>query len=186
MTVSNDIRLAKAMAHPVRLRALHILNERIASPSDIAREIGLPVANVSYHINTLLRLRCIEEVETHVVRGAIEHMYRAIRKPIVELDDAINMPASVRGDLCAEIFLEATTDARAALTAGTVEKRSDVHWAVVKGELDAEAFANVHDILRDAHAAIEAEQEAARARLADGAEAIPWRLTIFHYEAPAT
>lgn len=186
MPASIDIRLAKAMAHPVRARALQILNERIASPSDIAREIGLPVANVSYHVNTLLRLQCIEEVETHVVRGAIEHMYRAVRQPLVELDDAATMPASVRGSLCGEVFADAMTDARSALEAGTVEQRSDIHWTVTKGELDAEAFANVHTILREAYAAIEAEQEAARVRIASGAEPIPWRLSVFHYEAPAT
>lgn len=185
MSTTIDIRLAKAMAHPVRARSLQILNERVASPSDIARELELPVANVSYHVNTLLRLQCIEEVETHVVRGAIEHMYRAVRQPLVELDDAATMPASVRGTLCGEVFIDGMTDARTALEAGTVERRSDIHWTVTKGELDEQAFGEIHDILRDAYAQVEAAHRAARERLVGGGEAIPWRLAIFHFEAPA-
>lgn len=183
MSSSIDIRLAKAMAHPVRARALQILNERIASPSDIAKELELPVANVSYHVNTLLRLQCIEEVDTHVVRGAIEHMYRALRRPLAELEDVAAMPDNVRNALCVEVYNDAVAEARAALAAGTAERRPDVYWSTNKGLLDDEAFRNVHDILRSAFAAIESEREAARERLASGeTQPVEWRLTLLHYE----
>ncbi|HYI36182.1 MAG TPA: winged helix-turn-helix domain-containing protein, partial [Thermoleophilaceae bacterium] len=55
-----DAAVVKAMAHPVRVRILGILEQRTASPTQLAEEIGLPLANVSYHVNQLKRLKLIE------------------------------------------------------------------------------------------------------------------------------
>ncbi|HEU4658411.1 MAG TPA: helix-turn-helix domain-containing protein [Capillimicrobium sp.] len=185
MDTSIDTRMAKAMAHPVRAEALRILNERVASPSDIARELELPVANVSYHVNTLHRLGCIEEVEHRHVRGAIEHRYRAVRRPIVELADSASLPANVRHSLCGNVFAAAMADAHAGLEQGTVERRADLFWTFSKFELDEQAWAEAYDVLRDAYESIEMLQAQAKRRISEGAEPIPSRLTIFHYEAPA-
>lgn len=81
-----DTLMAKAMSHPLRVQALTILNERVASPSDIAAELGMPIGRVSYHVRALLDLGCIEEVETRPVRGALEHLYRAVRRPLTYTD----------------------------------------------------------------------------------------------------
>jgi DNA-binding transcriptional ArsR family regulator len=113
-----DTRLAKALSHPIRVQALKILNERVASPSDIARDLELPVANVSYHIKTLLQLGCIEEVEYRHVRGAVEHRYRAIRRADAQLDDWADMPANARDDLAGKIARAAFNDLRAAQEEG--------------------------------------------------------------------
>jgi DNA-binding transcriptional ArsR family regulator len=184
VTTDIDTRMAKAISHPVRARALQILNERVASPSDIARQIELPVANVSYHVNTLLRLGCIEEVETRHVRGAIEHLYRAVRRPLADMYDTASMPANVRHSFAGEIFAAAFADCREALEAGTVEERPDLVFTFTKMKLDPEGWANVHEILKAAYEAVDREQEAAHVRLEQGAELIPSRLTMLHYKAP--
>lgn len=185
MNTSIDTRMAKAMAHPVRAEALRVLNQRVASPSDIAREIGLPVANVSYHVNTLLRLGCIEEVEFRHVRGAVEHRYQAVRRPVADLPDSASMPPSVRSSIAAKIFENAARDAHAALAAGTVGDRADVHFVYTPMELDDEGWAQVHDILQGAYDEIEGVREEAKARIGAGAEPIPARVTILQYPAPA-
>ncbi|HEU4658410.1 MAG TPA: helix-turn-helix domain-containing protein [Capillimicrobium sp.] len=181
-----DVRFAKAMAHPIRRRVLQIFNERVASPSEIARELDLPVQNVSHHVQALLKLECIEQVEHRYVRGAIEHRYRAVRQAWAGLEDVEAMPPSVRQSVCGEILEKTVRDATAALTAGTVTKRADYHWSVIRGELDDEAFRRIHDMLDETLIAIEAEQAAARARIAAGAEKVPWRFSMLHYEAPDT
>ena len=54
-----DQRLVRAIGHPLRLRLLTIFNERVASPSDLAAELGEPIGNVSYHTRILARLGCV-------------------------------------------------------------------------------------------------------------------------------
>jgi len=74
--ISIDQRLAKAMSSPLRARALALIAEGVASPKAIADELGLDVRGVAYHVRVLRKLGCIELVETHQRRGAIEHIYR--------------------------------------------------------------------------------------------------------------
>jgi len=61
----------------VRVRALAIFQERAASPSELAQELGQPLGNVSYHVRLLHELGLIELVSTTPRRGALEHHYRA-------------------------------------------------------------------------------------------------------------
>ena len=54
--------LAAAMSHPTRVHAMCLLIERTASPREIAEEIDEPLNNVTYHVNQLRELGCIELV----------------------------------------------------------------------------------------------------------------------------
>ena len=58
-----ELRLAKAMAHPVRVKVLEMMNERPVAPVEASEAIGTALSNVSYHFRTLLELECIEAVE---------------------------------------------------------------------------------------------------------------------------
>jgi DNA-binding transcriptional ArsR family regulator len=73
----NDPRLVKALAHPLRIQILRVLQNRVASPSDIADELQVRLPNVSYHVRFLERIGVIELVRTRQRRGAIEHYYKA-------------------------------------------------------------------------------------------------------------
>ena len=57
-----DPRLVKALAHPLRFRILTVLDERMASPSELAEELGAPLGNVSYHVRILASLGLIRLV----------------------------------------------------------------------------------------------------------------------------
>src|SRR5262245_8245332 len=70
-------KMARAYAHPVRARALMILGKRVASPKEIAEELGEPIGKVSYHIRDLRDTGLIELVETDASRGGVQHFYRA-------------------------------------------------------------------------------------------------------------
>jgi DNA-binding transcriptional ArsR family regulator len=159
-----DTRLAKALSHPVRVNALKILNDRVASPSEIARELELPVANVSYHIKTLLQLGCIEEVEYRHVRGAVEHRYRALRRPEAQLDDWADMPANAREDLAGKVARAAYQDLRAAHEDGTLAACDRPVYAWTRVHLDQQGWDEVYAILEDAidQALKVAESSAAR------------------------
>jgi DNA-binding transcriptional ArsR family regulator len=81
-----ETRMAKALAHPLRAKVLNRLNEGVASPNEMSRELGEPLGNVSYHVKALLELGCIELVDTAQRRGAIEHYYRAVRTAALVAD----------------------------------------------------------------------------------------------------
>jgi DNA-binding transcriptional ArsR family regulator len=76
-----DAVLLKALSHPVRARALTALNQRVASPSELASEQGKAVGHVAYHVRVLHELGMIELVNTRQVRGATQHFYRSSARP---------------------------------------------------------------------------------------------------------
>lgn len=182
-----DTRLAKALSHPVRAKALTILNERVASPSDIAAQLGIPVANVSYHVNTLLRLGCIEEVEIRHVRGAIEHLYRAVRRPWLSLEQLERMPTNTRQQWVTDIAAESFEDLRRALIADTFDNRVDVHASWTRLRLDEQGWKEVYRVLDEAlKRCVEIHEEAAE-RLDSGeaeSEEVRAMLSMFFYESP--
>jgi DNA-binding transcriptional ArsR family regulator len=77
LTDINDPRLVKALAHPLRVQILTVLQDRTASPSDLAEELAAPLGNVSYHVRILAKLGLLKLVRKRQRRGAIEHLYRA-------------------------------------------------------------------------------------------------------------
>ena len=109
-----DQRLVRAIGHPLRLRLLTIFNERVASPSDLAAELGEPIGNVSYHTRILARLGCVELVKTKQVRGAVEHYYRAVVRPVFSDDDWAELPLSIRKSLAGAVLTEIADDMGAA------------------------------------------------------------------------
>ncbi len=73
-----DARVVKALSHPTRVRILELLQEReLASPVELAGELGIPLGTVSYHVRRLEQLGFIELATRTQRRGAIEHHYRA-------------------------------------------------------------------------------------------------------------
>ncbi len=86
ITEIDDARLVRGLAHPLRIHILRILETRVASPSEIAEEVGAPLGNVSYHVRFLARVGLIELAGTEPRRGAVEHYYRAAGR--VQVSDA--------------------------------------------------------------------------------------------------
>jgi len=71
--------LARATAHPLRVSILEILGidgGRVLSPSDLSRELQIPLSNTNYHVTELAKSGLIQLVRERQVRGATEHFYR--------------------------------------------------------------------------------------------------------------
>jgi len=79
---SGDQRLLRALAHPLRAKALSLFAEGTVSPVQIAKQLDVDVSHIAYHIRVLRKLGFIELVETRQRRGALEHFYRATDSPI--------------------------------------------------------------------------------------------------------
>ena len=83
-------RLARATAHPLRVSILEILGidgGRVLSPSDLSRELQIPLSNTNYHVTELAKSGLIELVRERQVRGATEHFYRLPEAAAADAED---------------------------------------------------------------------------------------------------
>jgi DNA-binding transcriptional ArsR family regulator len=164
-----DQRIVRAIGHPLRLRLLTIFNERVASPSDLAAELGEPIGNVSYHTRILARLGCVELVKTKQVRGAVEHYYRAVVRPVFSDDDWAELPLSIRKSLAGAVLTEIADDMGAAANAGGFD-RDEVHLSRVTVTLDGQGWQDLNEALQGiGERALEIQAESAARLQSDGA-----------------
>jgi hypothetical protein len=135
----------------------------------------------------LLWLGCVEEVETRHVRGAVEHMYRGIRRPWATLDDMEEMPSGLRNQLFSDIAAVAIDDIRRAAVSGEVEARADSHASWTRLRLDEQGWAELYGVLEHAlRRALEIQdQSVARLEAASGDAETSAMLSIFFYEPPS-
>src|SRR5829696_9192312 len=112
-----DPRLVKALAHPLRVQILGVLEERTASPSDLAEELGAPLGNVSYHVRTLSELGLLKLVRRRTRRGAVEHYYQARGRATVSDKAWSQVPSVVRRSMVG-VALEQAIEAATAAAAG--------------------------------------------------------------------
>jgi DNA-binding transcriptional ArsR family regulator len=140
--------LLKALAHPVRARALTVLNQRVASPSELAAEQEEPVGYVAYHVRVLHELGMIELVKTRQVRGATEHFYRSTAQPY--LDDEVWGRISIdsrTGISIANIGV-LNNAIREAFEAGTFDSRTNRHLSNVSLDLDERGWKEANELLK--------------------------------------
>lgn len=121
-----DPELAKVLSHEIRGHILATLGDRIASPSEIAREIDVPVMEVSYHVRELRARKLIKLVRTEKRRGFREHFY-TLSSRVVHLDDSEwqRMPEPLRVSLSGALIQTFLKDAAGALRAGTLNARNN-------------------------------------------------------------
>src|SRR3954465_3195528 len=119
---TSEARIAKALAHPLRARILQRLGERVASPGDLAVELGAPLGVVSYHVRMLRDYECVELVRTEPRRGALQHFYKATARPNLDEGQWRTLPSGLRRELTGETLTELIGDLAAAADAGRLEE----------------------------------------------------------------
>jgi len=131
-----DRKIIKAFSHEVREHILAVLNERIASPNEIADELEVDVSFLDYHFEVLLELGCAEIVDVKPRRGANEHFYRA--KATLEFGNKAwaALPDSVKADIAASDLNAILSEVAAASSAGTLNADDDRHLSWTQGVYD--------------------------------------------------
>jgi hypothetical protein len=125
-----DQGLVKALAHPIRVLILEKLQTRTASPTELARETRESLGVVSYHVNALLGVDCLEQVRTQPKRGTIEHFFTARPRSFIGHQDWRKVPLSVRGGVTEEAVRTFIARVASAIEAGTIDSREEttLHW----------------------------------------------------------
>jgi DNA-binding transcriptional ArsR family regulator len=65
----------KALSHPARTSILHLLHERAATVSELARALGRPKSTVAHHVKVLADAGLLQVVRTRRVRAIEERFY---------------------------------------------------------------------------------------------------------------
>jgi DNA-binding transcriptional ArsR family regulator len=113
-----DPSLAKALAHPLRTRILAALEDRTASPSELASELGAPLGVVSYHVRRLAGLRFLKLVKRVPRRGAVEHYYTAVAGPHITSSAWGSTPALAKQAMISSVLTDVGRRAADAATTG--------------------------------------------------------------------
>lgn len=158
----------RLLAHPLRHRLLTILNERVASPKELAAELGLPIPNVSYHVQQLRQAGAIELVRKEPRRGVEEHFYRAVQTAGHTDEEWARLDAAERTQITQSNVQRMVADLLTAAEAGGFEHRRS-HQSWVHFELDERGFDEVADILEKSLERVLAARDRSLRRIERGA-----------------
>jgi DNA-binding transcriptional ArsR family regulator len=131
----SDPRIIKALTHPLRIQILAALDERTASPSELADELEAPLGNVSYHVRQLAGLGLIKLVKRTPRRGAIEHHYKAVGRPQISDDAWAGTPPTVKDAVVGAALGDLGSAVSAAAAAGGFS-RPDAHLTRTQVTID--------------------------------------------------
>jgi DNA-binding transcriptional ArsR family regulator len=136
--VDGDV--AKAMAHPLRVQIVAMLNQRVMSATMISKQIDEPLQNVAYHFRMLREKGLIEEVSSRPVRGSTEHFYRATKRVLFDGRAWEELPPSMKAKVSSRMFsdfLEVVSAAMRGETFDSSDERVNV-WR--QGHLDQQGW----------------------------------------------
>lgn len=178
-----DQRMVRALAHPLRIRILEILSERIASPNGISETLETELTDVAYHTRELDRFGCLDLVRTARKRGATEHFYKAQPRAFIGDRSWRTVPRSLRGAVSAAALQTYIDKAIAALEAGSIDDREDsvLYWTPLL--VDLLGWEEINAIVEEATERILAAQERSRRRLnRENADTMSTIFSVAHFE----
>ncbi len=178
-----DQRLVKALAHPLRVEILTILNERMASPNELSKELEEGLSQVSYHVKVLKDFECIEMVKTEPRRGAVEHYYRATSRAYLTDRDWRSLPDSIKPGMSASGLKMIIDDVVGAINAGSFNAREDVHMSWTPGVVDEQGWNEAVELVNETLEKILDIHAASAKRLAkSGEDGIPATAVLMNFE----
>jgi DNA-binding transcriptional ArsR family regulator len=107
-----------ALAHPIRIEILMLLNEAVYTPNELAQIIGKSLHTVNYHVSELADDGAIELARTENVGNWTRHYYHAVKQPYVSEKEALEMTPQQRQVVAGVTLQCAMAEAMSALRAG--------------------------------------------------------------------
>lgn len=150
-----DPALAKAYAHPLRVQILGLLENRVATPAQLATEMGAGLSQTSYHVRQLRAFGLIKLVERRVKRGAVEHYYTATVRPTITDVGWSQVPKIVKRAMVGGAIAQAGKELAESADRGGLD-RDDMHFTRTRLTLTREGWKEVSRVLTDALERIDA------------------------------
>jgi DNA-binding transcriptional ArsR family regulator len=178
-----DRRLIKALGHPVREHVLAVFNEKVASTTEIGREIDLEVPAFYHHVETLEEIGFLERVESKRRRGAKEHFFRA--KSTLLIDDSawLRVPSTIRADLVASHIQSLLDDIVGALSRGVFARTAGMHVSWLPAVFDRLGWQECMTLMNETLSRLIEIQRQSRDRIAvSGEPGIPATVALLGFE----
>src|SRR3954452_632932 len=177
-----DQRIMKALSHPLRVRILTMLNQKVASPSELADELDEPLGNVSYHMRFLADLNMVELVRTEPRRGAVEHYYQALEPPLISDEDWFQLPVALRRSLSDSTLSDIARDLRGAAGEGGFD-RDNIHVSRLALMLDEQGWDELSGVLAEVLERARAIQDQSnKRRKRSDEDVVPTALVLMQFE----
>jgi hypothetical protein len=161
---------------------LTLLNQKVASPSELADELDEPLGNVSYHMRFLADLKMVKLVRTEPRRGAVEHYYEALEPPLVSDEDWAQLPVTLRRSLSDSTLANIARDLKGAGEAGGFD-RDNIHVSRVALTLDQQGWDELSGLLSQLlERAREVQEQSNKRRKRATSDPIPTALVLMQFE----
>ena len=179
----DDPRMVKALAHPLRVRIMGLLERRTMSPKELSQALGVPLENVSYHVRALRNFGFIKLERRRQVRGAIEHHYSATARPRITAQAWAELPEIVKGAMTsANLGQIADVVNRAATQDGFSKPESQLVRQAAA--LDEQGFNEVSEALSALAARVHEIEAESQRRIRKGADHVPAVVVAMLFDAP--
>ncbi|MGN6258132.1 MAG: ArsR/SmtB family transcription factor [Solirubrobacterales bacterium] len=177
--------MVRALNHPVRVEALTILSDRVASPTEISEQIERPLSNVAYHIRVLDELGLVEVVEEEAIRGSVAHFYKAVEQPLIDDPNWESLDPRVRSVVSGQLVETLIDDLARSFKAELFDKRDDRHVSRTPLLLDEKGWRRVAELHAKARESILKAQAAAAERMKNPeSEGIHATSALLFFEVP--
>jgi len=184
ITEIDDPRLVKALAHPLRIRILGILEQRSATPKELAEILDVQLENLSYHVRTLRDFGFIKLERRRMVKGAVEHRYGMVARPRITADVWQQLPAMVREALDAA-SLDQIWDVVTRAATQDKMSRPESHMARRVARLDEQGFADMSKVVgQTVDKLVEIEKQSAQRLRKHESDEVPTVLVTMLFDAP--
>jgi DNA-binding transcriptional ArsR family regulator len=141
-----DEQLAQVISHEITVKVLTVLADRAASPKEIAAILGEKVPTVSHHVKKLERLQLVELIEEKEVRGAVQHIYKAVIRPIVNTEEWDKLSIAERQRVSIWTLQLILADAARSFDAEVFDARPSRHLTRTPMVVDEKGFEEVAEI----------------------------------------
>ena len=184
ITEIDDPRLVKALAHPLRIRILGVLEQRSATPKELAELLDVQLENLSYHVRTLRDFGFIKLERRRMVKGAVEHRYGMVARPEITAAAWEQLPAMVREALDAA-SLDQIWDVVTRAAAQDKMSRPESQMARLVARLDEQGMAEMSEVVSNTvDRLVEIEKQSAQRLRKHKSPEIPTVLIAMLFDAP--
>ena len=182
-------RLAAALSHPTRVGVMSALIEGPASPRQLAAEMGEPLSNVTYHVNQLRELGCIELDRTEPRAGGrvLERFYRTSRRAYFDDQAWQELQDGERLGVTLTVMRMIGKDIADAMAAGTFFEDFDTRVSRSPMIVDEEGWREIAEVLDRATKGLFAvEERVAERSAASGTEpTLHTKVEMMQFRSPA-
>jgi DNA-binding transcriptional ArsR family regulator len=182
---SDQEKLVKAAAHPLRARAMSVMVERPTSPKEFASLVGKSVPHVSYHFRELSNAGLIELVEEKKRRGATEHFYRCPLPTVFDDEEFANLDPDKRLIVATVVLHLIIGDSGRSLESGHLLQHPGEYLTRTPLSVDDEGWSELREIFMSAlKATLEVSVKSAQREAAGKPQTRSIRAALMLFDMP--